>query len=141
VLLTQIPPKKSGSPRNVDSPFSTGKTTNSVQIPGLRGTLSEPSGHRNQGKVRDRMLPVSICFLELILCIAVHTQIPPRENWSPRSSNTQACRRDKPQSDTARPPNTRDNQMARGKGKNISNRNKGYLASSETSSPNTVSPG
>jgi hypothetical protein len=31
--------------------------------------------------------------------------------------------------------------MARGKGKNISNRNQNYLASSEPSSPNTASPG
>jgi hypothetical protein len=30
--------------------------------------------------------------------------------------------------------------MARGKGKNISNRNQGYLAPSEPSSPTTVSP-
>ena len=54
---------------------------------------------------------------------------------------TQACRRDKPQSETERPANTRDNQMERGKGKNISNRNQGYLASSEPSSPMTASPG
>jgi hypothetical protein len=31
--------------------------------------------------------------------------------------------------------------MAKGKGKNISNRNQGYLASSELSSPTTASPG
>jgi hypothetical protein len=31
--------------------------------------------------------------------------------------------------------------MVRGKGKNISNRNQGYLASSEPSSPTTASPG
>jgi hypothetical protein len=31
--------------------------------------------------------------------------------------------------------------MARGKGKNISNRKQSYLASSEPSSPTTVSPG
>jgi hypothetical protein len=31
--------------------------------------------------------------------------------------------------------------MARGKGKHISKRNQGYLASSEPSSPTTVSPG
>jgi hypothetical protein len=62
----------------------------------------------------------------------------PRENWSPRNTDTQAYRRDKPQSETARPANTRDNQMARGKGKNMSNRNQGYLASSEPSSPTTV---
>jgi hypothetical protein len=61
-------------------------------------------------------------------------------NWSPRSINIQASRRDKPQSETARPANTRDNQLVRGKSKNISNRNQGYLASSEPSSPTTVSP-
>ena len=68
-------------------------------------------------------------------------QTPPRESWSPRSTDIQACRRDKPQSETARPANTRDNQMARGKGKNISKRNQGYLVSSKPSSPTTVSPG
>jgi hypothetical protein len=31
--------------------------------------------------------------------------------------------------------------MSRGKGKNISNTNQGYLASTEISSPTTVSPG
>jgi hypothetical protein len=31
--------------------------------------------------------------------------------------------------------------MVRGKGKDISNRNQGYLASSEPSSPTTASPG
>ena len=31
--------------------------------------------------------------------------------------------------------------MAKGKGKNLSNRNQGYLASSEPSSPTTASPG
>ena len=60
---------------------------------------------------------------------------------SPRSTDTQACRRNKPQSETARPANSRDNQMVRGKGKNISHRNQGYLASSEPSSPTTASPG
>jgi hypothetical protein len=49
--------------------------------------------------------------------------------------------RDKAQSKTARAANTKDKQMARGKGKNISSRNKGYLASSEPSSPTTASPG
>jgi hypothetical protein len=62
---------------------------------------------------------------------ALHTQIPPRESWSLRSTDTKAYRRDKPQSDTVRPANTTDNQMVRGKYKNISNRNQGYLASSD----------
>ena len=53
--------------------------------------------------------------------------------------DTQACRRRKPHSETARLANTRDNRMVRGKGKNISNRNQGYLASPEPSSPITGS--
>jgi hypothetical protein len=36
---------------------------------------------------------------------------------------------------------TREKQMAGGKHKNISNRNQGYLASSEPNSPNIASPG
>ena len=36
---------------------------------------------------------------------------------------------------------TRENQMAGGKHKNISNRNQGYLASSEPNSPTIASPG
>jgi hypothetical protein len=47
----------------------------------------------------------------------------------------------KPQSERARPANTRNNQMVRGTGKNISNRNQGYLASSESTSSTTASPG
>jgi hypothetical protein len=45
------------------------------------------------------------------------------------------------QSETATPVNTRDIQMARGKGKNIGNRNQGYMASSEPSSSTTAIPG
>jgi len=45
-----------------------------------------------------------------------------------RSANTQAYRRVKPLSETATPPNTRDN-------RDLSNRNQDYLASSEPSSP------
>jgi hypothetical protein len=76
-------------------------------------------------------------------CVTVlHTQIhPSRENWSPRSANKQANKRDKPQLETAWPSDIPDNQMAKGKGKNISNRNQGYLASSEPSSSTTTSPG
>jgi hypothetical protein len=36
---------------------------------------------------------------------------------------------------------TRDNQMAGGKQKNISNRNQGYLSTLEPNSPTTASPG
>jgi hypothetical protein len=120
---------------------STGKKTTSVQIPGPRGTCPESSGHRKQGTARNRILPVSICILELTSCHRSSYQIPPGENWSPRSTDTRACRREKQQSETARSANTRDDQMSRGKGKNINNRNQGYLASSESSSPTTASPG
>jgi hypothetical protein len=50
-------------------------------------------------------------------------------------------RRDNPQSETARPANTTDKQMARDKCKNKSNRNQGYLASLEPSPPTTASTG
>jgi hypothetical protein len=65
------------------------------------------------------------------------------ENWSPRSADTslQAYRRDKLQAETTRPTNTRDNQMAKDKLKNLTIRNQGYLATSEPSSPTTASPG
>ena len=71
----------------------------------------------------------------------LHIQIPPEKSCSLRSADSQACRRDKSPSETARSANIRDNQMVRGKGKDISNRNQGYLASSEPSSPTTASPG
>jgi hypothetical protein len=56
-----------------------------------------------------------------------------------RSSDT--TRKDRFQSDIARAGSTRDNQMAGGKCKNISNRNQGYLATSEPNSPTIASPG
>jgi hypothetical protein len=76
-----------------------------------------------------------------VLQISIPKFFPPGEKWSPRSADTQAYRRDKPQSETERPENTTENQMARGRHKNISNRNQGYLASSESSSPTTASLG
>jgi hypothetical protein len=53
----------------------------------------------------------------------------------------QVHRRNKLKPETARPTNTRDNQMVKGKYKNLINRNQGYMASSEPSSPTTASPG
>jgi hypothetical protein len=45
------------------------------------------------------------------------------------------------ESETARPTNTRDNQMWKGKHKNVPNRNQGYITSSETSFLTRASPG
>jgi hypothetical protein len=96
-------------------PVSTGKTITSAQIPGPRGTHPEPSGQRNQGTDWNRILPVSVCTLELALSNNSPYPNPfQRPSWSPRNTDTQACRRDKPQSETARPANTRNNWRARG---------------------------
>jgi hypothetical protein len=121
--------------------MSTGKNTTSAQIPGLRGTCPDTSGCRNEGTARGRIILVSVCTPELTLCQSSPYPNSTRENWSLRSTNTQACRRDKPQSETARLVNTKDNQMGKNKGKNKSNRNQGYLASAEPSSPTLASPG
>ena len=130
--------RKSWSSKSADILVSTGETSNSTQFLGPRGTRPEPSGHRNQGTESFRLLSVPRSWP---CATALHTQIPPGENWFPRSADTQACRRDKPQSETARPANTRDNQMAKSKHKNISNRNQDYLTLWEPSSPNTENPG
>jgi len=53
----------------------------------------------------------------------------------------QAYKRAKPQSETARQAKTRDKQVARGKHKNLNNRNKAYVSSSETSSPTKANTG
>jgi hypothetical protein len=50
-------------------------------------------------------------------------------------------RRDRVQPEIARPVNTRDNKMMRGKDKNINNRNQCHLAPSEPSSSTIASPG
>jgi hypothetical protein len=56
----------------------------------------------------------------------------PGKNWSPRNTDAWACRRDKPQLETERPVNTRDNQLVRGK--TISNRNQGIIISQHSKS-------
>ena len=60
---------------------------------------------------------------------------------SPRSADTglQAHRRDNLKPETARATNTRDYQMVKGKHKKLTNRNQGYMASSEPSYPTTAS--
>ena len=57
---------------------------------------------------------------------------------NPRSTKTQAYRIEKIVS--ARPANTRDNEMAKDKRKINTNRNEGNMAPSEPSSPTTTNP-
>lgn len=59
---------------------------------------------------------------------------------TPKLIGSQAHTGNELQSETRRPANTTENQIAIGKYKNIRNRNKVYLASSEPNSP-TTSPG
>ena len=63
-------------------------------------------------------------------------QLDSKEFW-----HNQDHRKDGLQSDISRTGSTRDNQMTGGKRKNISNRNQGYLASSEPNSPTIASLG
>jgi hypothetical protein len=75
--------------------------------------------------------------------IALCAPVLPRENWSSKSADTglQTRRRNKLQPETAISSNTRDDQMAKGKRKNLTNRNQDYMASSEPSTSTTASPG
>jgi hypothetical protein len=66
-IHAQIVPGESWSPRSADTTVSTGKTTTSIQIPGPRGTLSEPSPQKNQGTAGDRILLVSVFPQDLTL--------------------------------------------------------------------------
>jgi hypothetical protein len=66
-LNIQIPTGERWSPRSAFIPSSTDKTTTSLHIPGLRGTLQDPSEHRNQISSGDRFLLVSACTQELTM--------------------------------------------------------------------------
>lgn len=117
----------------------------SAPIPGLTGTSTWPGG--------GRLYPP--CPAGDTLFFWLKTQLQGRANapdptlypetaWllsGPSSPGSQAHKWDRSQSETARPINTRDNQMAIGKFKNICNRNPCHLEPSETSSPTTASPG
>jgi hypothetical protein len=125
VLHIQILLGERGSPGSANTPVSTGKTTISAQIPGPRGTRPQPPGHRNQGTAGDRILQVSICTQELTLCHSYpypnssQRELVFQEYWHTGLQEGQVTVRDR------KTANTRYSQMARGKGKNINNRNQG----------------
>jgi hypothetical protein len=75
---------------------NTNETTTSAQIPGLKETHPEPSGHRNQGRPRDMILLVSICTLDLTLCHSYPYPNFSQKELISQKFDTQACRRDKP---------------------------------------------
>ena len=60
---------------------------------------------------------------ELVSKVCLHTCVH-RKNGNTRSTGTQDCRTDNPQSEIARSANINDNQVAKSKHKNIAKRNK-----------------
>jgi hypothetical protein len=100
------------------------KTSRSSRAAGT-GSYRPPSAPRRRG------CSAALCALVL-----------PGESWSPRSDDTglQTHRRYKLQPETARTSNTRDYQVAKGKCKNLTNRNQDYLTSSKPSTFTKASP-
>jgi hypothetical protein len=103
----------------------------------------DPHRAQDQRSIWDRILSVAICTPRLDCSRALSTQVPPGKSWSSRSADTglQTHRRKNLQSETERPSTTRDNQIAKGKHKKLTNRNQDYLATSELSLPTKASRG
>jgi hypothetical protein len=93
--------------------------------------------------VKNIAFPVSICTLELVLFSAHCAQVLRGESWFHKHAKKglQAHRRENIKAETARPTNTRDKQKEKGKHKKLLNRNPGYMASSELTSPTTAISG
>jgi hypothetical protein len=80
---------------------------------------------------------VCTCTQEESLCSGSPLTATPRDSLTHRITGSQEGWA---QSETAKPVNTRDKQMTRGKCKNISNRKQCYMATSELSFPTAKSP-
>ena len=116
----------------------------------ITGTPKEPGKHKSLPRQRHGFLPVCTCAQSRASALDLNpfSQHPsssstPLGFWhiqNHKIRGSQAHRKERLQSETARSVNTRDNQMVRGKHKNISNRNQSYLATSESSYPTTASP-
>jgi len=116
--------------RSTETPESRGKTKSSVP--------SNPPGACRTNKPRSSLGQDSSGFSLCPEMTQSHSSLYSDAAGSKqvyRSVDTQAYRRVKPLSETAKPANTRDNLMAIGKHRNLSNRNQYYLASLELSSP------
>jgi hypothetical protein len=99
-------------------------------------------GHTNSRVDGHRSLPANICTPELRLYHSHPYANPSQERRdAPKITGSQAHKRSKLHSETARPINTRGTQMERDKSNNTSNRNHDYLALPEPSSPTISNPG
>ena len=113
------------------------------------GTGQGHNEYRNIGAAGDRILPVSICTLELRLSYThLHLNLTRRELVSSgmlTHLRSQTHRLSVPQDRQAQirdsKTNTRDNMMETGKEKEHTIRNQDYLALSEPDSPSTASVG
>lgn len=127
-------PRDHLSPKSVDTPKITDETTATAPKPGPNGTYPEPTRHRNPRTAENTIDSVSICTVELSLYHSSAAQYGLKIAGLPGvliQLASQVHRRDKLQSKTARPANTRDTFMIRVKHKNVHNRNQDYLASPE----------
>jgi hypothetical protein len=131
-------PGESWSPRSTLTPKLRSEITNFSPITVQNEASQDRTQHRNSGAAGTGSFwspsePVPQLSTQ---------KLWPGEGLS-RSADTglQVHRGDKFQSERARPTNTRDNQMARGKHKKLNNRNQDYFESSEPSSHTTASPG
>ena len=90
-------------------------------------SLDHPGAHRAQElwSSWDSVFLSSICTQKLGLFPDLCAWVLPGGRWSPRKADTglQAHRRDKLKPEKTMPTNTRDNQMVKGKHKNLTNRN------------------
>lgn len=127
-------------PRYSDTSSFTVKILNSAQRSGLPGPLQPREAYSCTSGYQEafRLPPVPTRGRDLIL----HSTHTSGSSNPPPSQlpGSQDHRKDRLHSETGKPDNTRDNQMARGNHKNISNRNQFDLATSEHSSFTTASP-
>ena len=104
----------------------------------------QPGAHRElEQSSWERVLSATMSIKELDCSASLWALFLPGKSYSPRSGDTglQAYRMDKLKPEAARPTNTRDNQMLKGKCRNLTNRNQGYMSSSEPCPPTTANPG
>ena len=105
------------------------------------GSTRERTGHRSDKAVGTESYRPTSSPRGWGCSIALCALVLPGESLPPGSADRglQTQRRNNLQPETARISNTRDNQMAKGKHMNLTNRNQDHSTSSKRSTPNTAS--
>jgi len=151
VAQLSVPKSRGGESwtlRSADAPENSEETT---LCPHSRPKRKSPSAmHRDQGAVRGRTVLASACAESwkpvtrstyTTESRALCSQMQLKENRPTGALTHRPTGGSSHCQETARQANTRDNQRARGKRRNLSNRNQDYLAWSEPSSPTTTNTG